>query len=247
MRTFFNVTAIAALIYLLTLPVQAEDLGITYTTGVLSSYLARPGITLYSSPMSVNEVQFSRNSWYAGIWASSAFQKRNDFDSEIDFYVGRTDKFKHITSDLRFSYFVMTPVGDQWIFDNRISLATPYLQPYFATRFFGEIYKDSPKAGWFNWIGVKRVQSLGFRLPYQNMVQELHLDLTSAFSAGALGGRAGYVYSRLTITSPVNIADGIDLIPLFAYQLTDGGQNGRKGDYTKGDKILGGLLLQFHF
>lgn len=231
---------------------STETPTISYTFGVLSAYLAKPGMTLFSSPIATNELRVSFPEWYAGVWSSTGFNnKLDDFDDEIDEYVGyrkRFSLFNHsFESDVRMSYFVMTPVGDQIIFDGKLAFLSSFLQPYVSTRFFGEVNDESPPEGWFTWIGVRKSLPLGFKLPMQSKNLSLDTDSHVAFSHGALGGRAGFIYSRFSVSLPIEIGSHLTLSPLLTYQLTDGGQRGFKGDYTRGDKILGGFFLQYDF
>lgn len=230
----------------------AETPTISYTFGVLSAYLAKPGLTLFSSPIATNEIRVSFPEWYAGVWSSTGFNnKLDDFDDEIDGYVGYRKRFSLLAhpleSDVKVSYFVMTPVGDQIIFDGKLTLLSSVLQPYVSSRFFGEVNSESPPEGWFTWIGVKKSLPLGFKLLMQSKDLSLDADGHVAFSHGALGGRAGFIYARFGVSLPIEINDRLTLSPLLVYQLTDGGQRGLKSDYTRGDKILGGFFLQCDF
>ena len=177
--------------------------------------------------------------------------KRETFGDEVDLTVGKKLSVAGLNIDLSGSYFVLSKFGDHtndlYVFDGRVELPNkiPWVTPWVAIRYFGRVGKNSPKAGWFGWVGVQRAQPIGFRLPLQKDIFTLNFDGWTAFSmGGAFGGNAGPVYARLRASTKLAINDKSFITPWVMWQapIQDAGH------YVDGkDHVLYGISMTYTF
>lgn len=231
--------------------VYTDDVNWTIKNGVMSEYLAKPGITLHDNPVTVNEVTASYGEWYAGMWSSFGMtdaRLSGDFGDEVDFYAGLRGESGILRLDLSGNYFMLNELShtddDQVTFDVRLDMPKVKLvQPYFAARYFGGVGESSPEHGWFMWWGATRRQSLPFRLPRRRGNAFLDIDAQVAYSDGALRREPGIIYGRFSVGTGIPVSKQTTLRPVYILQVPSGDQTGHRGDYTDRIRHVVGFSL----
>lgn len=226
-------------------------------TAVSSQYLGKPGVIFHKDPQLETQLTLKwgndKSAWYGGLWTSSALDNRSgDFDDEIDLWVGYQRFFKQVTLDGRLSYFAFEqfdePGTDQWVIDLKATLEqVPMVKPHFQLRYFGEVGSKSPESGFFAFAGLSRSQPLGFSLPWATNQQTLDLGTETLWSFGALGRDAGYVGTKLWVSTTIPTSKRSYLTPSITYQLSAGDQDGGPGDYVDGNQWVYRLAWGFNF
>lgn len=84
--------------------------------------------------------------------------------------MGLNKTLASINFDIKMSYFGLNRFrksdDDLWIFDWQIKNNSNLLNTYFSIRYFGEVGKNSPKKGWFWWLGAEK--NLPFKKTYKS-------------------------------------------------------------------------------
>ncbi len=249
MRILFCLLFVST-ISLTCLPVRADEPVWTLTTGVFNEYLAKPGIVLYDRPECMNSLSVNIHDYYAGIWSSTPIGEPYNINlgSEIDLYAGWHKKFSMMSVDIRGTYLALYDLGkmdnDLWAFDAEVDFdKVPIIQPYLATRHYGQIGSKSPGPGTFGWVGIKRNQPLGLTIGKDKL--RVCLDSALASSDGALGREGGLAYWRTGLTLPIGIFRNLTFAPSLTYQYSL--DQGNKS-YTKGkDDLVYGFNLIYKF
>ncbi len=188
------------------------------STGVESQYLGRIGAVFSDKPISVNIIEVDYKDFYLGAWNATGLSAREygkTYADEWDLYGGWAHNFGPVKLDLSASYFALAELGqsadDMWITEQEISFPKfPFVQPYVRSRYFGSV-ADAWKPGWFVFGGVRKSIDLGngaAKRPYM-----LNLDLSTAYSAGALHDFSGFVYGRLSASLDVPLSKRLTLSP----------------------------------
>lgn len=229
------------------------------TTGINSQYLARPGMVLYNRPLWENSFAISHAlvhdiTGYAGVWGVIGLNDRGlshkkDYGDEFNGFVGlRRDLFGFLGVDLRGSYFALKHHRDDlWVIDGVFHFKNPYITPYVAIRYFGEVEDRSPNKGWLSLVGLKK------SIPLSDTAN-LYLNTFMASSDGVLGrDPSWFVYGRVQVGAEVKVAErngvAISLLPSVTIQLPAANQNGHPKDYTgqKEKEVAFGILIKFSF
>lgn len=210
-------------------------------------YLGKPGVRVDENPRLETELSLRYGSdssaWYGGVWLSKALQPESEgFGDEVDVYLGYEHRLEQVAISAQASYYTFEDFSeadnDQWALDLKLKmLKVPVLQPYVQLRYFGEVGSNSPEDGFFLFAGVSRHQRLGFTLPWAQKEQAINFSLDSAYSLGALGKPAGYVYTRLSANTDIELFNRTFLKPAVTWQLSAGDQNGGLRDYATDDEL----------
>jgi|GEM_PF-3537559 len=200
---------------------QAERFSGSFSSGVDSEYLVKPGFIVYNKPMWWNNLRLEYDGWYVNLWGSLGIDsERGTFGDEGDITIGKKFTAAGCNIDISGSYFALADIGeysnDLYIFDAHANFPEkiPWITPWVAARYFGSVGENSPRAGWFGWVGFERLQPLGFQLPLQDQEFAVNFDAWAAFSmGGAFGGDAGPVYTRLKASTKIIINEDNFITP----------------------------------
>lgn len=238
----------------LTVETQAADQGVTWvaSTGIQSEYLARIGVILSTSPVSINFVEADYKDFYGGVWNATSLGGRRygtTYADEWDVYGGWAHSFGPIKLDLSGAYFALAQLDkmsdDMWIAEQELSVPKmPFIQPYIRSRYFGSV--DSYwKPGWFVFGGLRK--SITFGHSASKRPFSLNLDASTAYSAGALHDFSGFVYARFSTSLDIPLSKHTTLSPNLIYQVAAPGQRSDPNGFTDGNKLVYGLSLKWIF
>ena len=234
---------------------QTDELHFRLETSIRSAYLAKVGVLLYDQPSWVNDLSASYRSWYAGVWSTAGLSDDefgNNFGDEIDWYAGWKKAFGYVDLDLTASYFQLRKLNQSR--DDLVALdakftctADKLLQPYLQVRRIESIGDASPDGGWFVFFGSQYRQPLWFNLPGNADRQNLLVDVSGAYSDGALGRESGVPWGRVKLSTDVRLSDDLTLTPSVLWQIGAGDQDGLPDDYTDGNQTVYALSLTYKF
>ena len=258
-----NIKKLAAILSLSPLCLWAEEIIETeirnpvkwsVSSTYFSEYLARPGFILYDQPVSQNELVATWKSIYAGLWSSIGLEESRirKYDQEYQAYLGYKKALGWVLLDGNIRYDVLkelsTQHDDLWMCDLRMDIhKLPVVQPYIATRYFHGVGQNDVSGGWLVWLGVRRVQDLGFGI-FNNEHVRLIVDGSVAHSDGVLDRDSGWVYGRLNIQLAAPITKRFALGPQLVVQVPLDDQGKGRKPYTDGTvKVVWGIGASFKF
>jgi hypothetical protein len=165
------------------------ELSGSFSSGIDSQYLVEPGFVAHNRPIWWNRFRLEKDGWYGTLWGSLGIDDEvDDNGEELDIKGGKKFGVAGYPVDLSGGYFFLAPfassANDAWAFDGRMDFPglLPWITPWLAVQYLGEVGEKSAKAGWFGWVGAQRTQPFGFRLPLQEKEFSLDFDADTAFS-----------------------------------------------------------------
>ena len=99
----------------------------------------------------------------------------------------------------------------------------------------------SAESGWFGWAGIRGRYPTGIRQV------KLTLEVSAAYSDGALGQTPGLVYGRAVVGLPIKVSKRVTLTPSILLQTPIGDQREHPLRYTDRKEAVGSLALSFVF
>ncbi len=222
------------------------------STGVESKYIGRIGAIFSDKPISVNIVEIDYKDFYLGTWNATGLTPRTygtTYADEWDAYGGWAHDFGPVKVDLSGSYFGLAQLDqskdDMWIAEQEVSFPKfPFVQPYVRSRYFGSV-ADAWKPGWFVFGGVRKSIELGHgaaKRPYM-----INLDLSTAYSFGALHDYHGFVYGRLGASLDIPLSKRFTFNPNMVYQVPVPGERSDPNGFTDRNEFVFGATLKWIF
>ena len=233
---------------------HAADQKVTWitSTGVQSEYLAKIGVILSDSPVSISFVEANYKDFYGGLWNATTLggdEYGTTYGDEWDIYGGWAHTFGPVKLNLSAAYFAMTELDetsdDMWVTDQELSLPKmPFVQPYIASRYFGSV-GSSWREGWFVFGGLRKSITLGQWTAKRPVA--LNLEASTAYSAGALRDFTGFVYGRFTTSLDIPLSKSVTLSPNLVYQIPASGQRNNPNGFTDRNKFVFGGKITWIF
>jgi len=174
------------------------------------------------------------------------------FEGEVDIFAGLEKEFGKLKLNGKLMYWLVgnlgDPADDLWSVNLKVSVPNcPIFQPFVEVEHVGEVGNLSPKSGNFVFAGLTRRQPLGFKIGKAEAEQALDLELRGAWSDGAFGFEPAYVYTRLTVSTDIQLTKSCHLVPQLLYQLAGSDQTGAADDYVDGNKLAARLAFRLDF
>lgn len=222
----------------------------SFTTQFNTAYIGKIGEVFHRGPTTVNYLDINIGSdWTAEIWTSTNLggePYNTTYGDELDLFLTWHRSFNDIRVSLTGAYFFLVDLGrldnDLWIGEAEVSCTKwAYFQPYLCTRYFGQVSEKSAERGWFGWAGIRGTYPTGIHQV------KLTLDLSAAYSDGALGRTPGLVYGRAVVGLPIKVSKRVTLTPSILLQSPIGDQREQPLRYTDRKEAVGTLALSFTF
>ena len=222
----------------------------SFTTQLNTAYIGKIGAIFDRGPTTVNYLDINIGSdWTAEVWTSTNLggePYNTTYGDEQDIFLTWHHSFNDIRVSLTWAYFLLKDLGrldnDLWIGEAEVSYAKwAYFQPYLCTRYFGQVSSKSAESGWFGWAGIRGKYPTGIRQV------KLTLEISAAYSDGALGQTPGLVYGRAVVGLPIKVSKRVTLTPSILLQTPIGNQREHPLRYTDRKEAVGSLALSFVF
>ena len=141
-------------------PIVSE---VTITSMIRDKYTGDQGAVFYEHPVSNTDFSVTfRNGMFAGVWVSTGFNGRKDFDKELDLYVGYSRAIQRFQFSTDFEYFAIQGI-DIVNLNGDLSLGPAFVR----LEGYAPVKQSGPSKGLIASLGLKHEFNLGERFSFE--------------------------------------------------------------------------------